>query len=436
MRTEVATIVDRLLQSRSLPWLRIVDAADLDQPAEPAEAPAEVVEPYRWLLERIGDGVRLTQAGYLPPALVTEAMVTLGWAQDWYGKHNREDVTRPILLLRESAQRFGLLRKSRGQLLVTKAGRALIENPAELWWHLADRLPDARQEPERDAGVLYLLTVAAGQAEDDALLAQGMTILGWASGETGRQLSPTSAFVAARDTWAVFDRLGLLPKHGRWQHRPPTPQARTLARAALLGRDDAAPATRPADPRPATTNTEPAVQLLVRLQEIEPAIWRRLVVPQSLTLGELHGVIQTAMGWQNHHLHLFEIAGISYGDVEDMDGPLGDEKTVTVGEAAAAATEFSYDYDFGDGWSHDIRVEGVGSSAARVIDGARACPPEDCGGPWGYQRLLEVLADPTHEEHADLLEWLGKPFDPEAFDLAETNANLQLYDRHIRRNGR
>ncbi|MFL6164240.1 MAG: plasmid pRiA4b ORF-3 family protein [Jatrophihabitantaceae bacterium] len=152
------------------------------------------------------------------------------------------------------------------------------------------------------------------------------------------------------------------------------------------------------------------------------------------TLRELHAVIQTAMGWQDYHLHLFEIDGVRCGDVEDLDGPLGDEETYTVCEAAATATEFSYDYDFGDGWSHEIRVEpAAGTSGPQLIDGARACPPEDCGGPWGYQDLLEVLAEPTHEEYHQLLEWLDGPFDPESFDLAETNAHLQLYDRHSRR---
>lgn len=126
MHTEAATVVDRLRQSRSLPWLRVLDDAELDWPAEPDEpddAPEDVVEPYRWLLERVGDGVRLTQAGYLPSALVTETMTTLGWADDWIGKQNREDQTLPVLELRESAQRFGLLRKNRGQLLVTKVGK-------------------------------------------------------------------------------------------------------------------------------------------------------------------------------------------------------------------------------------------------------------------------------------------------------------------------
>jgi hypothetical protein len=434
----VEAVVDRLRQARSLPWLRVIDDAELDRPVDPDEAPDAVVHPYRWLLERVGSGgLRLTQAGYLPPVLVSEAMTALGWQGDWIGKQNREDQTLPILELRESAQRFGLLRKSRGHLLVTKAGRDLVADPRGLWWHLAQRLPDARSEPERDAGVLYLLTVAAGRSRDDALLADGLTILGWAERGTRQQMSPSAAFGAARDTWAVFRRLGLLGQSDRrfGAASPPGERARTLARAALLG--PAGSAATSAEPKPARRTSEHAVQLLVTLREVDPPIWRRLVVPASMTLRELHAVIQTAMGWQDYHLHLFDVDGVLYGDVEEIDDrPVGDEEKLTVGQAAAAASEFSYEYDFGDGWEHDIRVEqtvaSVGTGTPHLVGGARACPPEDCGGPWGYEHLLEALADPGHEEHEHLLSWVGGTFDAESFDLAETNANLELYDRHTR----
>jgi hypothetical protein len=225
----------------------------------------------------------------------------------------------------------------------------------------------------------------------------------------------------------MFRRLGLLGKRDRWDEPepPPTPQGRTLARAALIGRD-ATPAISAKG-----RSAEQAVQLTVTLRDVEPPIWRRLVVPTSLTLHELHTVIQTAMGWQNYHLHLFDVDGVNYGDVEDMEGPLGDEDAFTVGQAAGG---FSYEYDFGDGWTHDIHIDQVIASvgAPQLVGGARACPPEDCGGAWGYRHLLEVLADPAHEEHEHLLGWVGGAFDPEAFDLAETNANLELYDRHTR----
>jgi len=393
-----------------------------------------VVEPYLWLLDRVGDGLKLTQAGYLPPAVVTETMTALGWADGWIGKQNREDVTHPVLELRESAQRFGLLRKYRGQLLPTKVGRQLKEDPARLWWQLATHLPDARSEPEQHAGLLYLLTVAAGAPRNDNLLAEGMTILGW-RGPGHSRLSGTDAFGAARDTWALFRRLGLLADRRWTEPEPePSPEARSLAQAALFGTSGE---RTEAIPPPAAQ----LVQLLVTLRDIEPAIWRRLLVPDSLTLRELHAVLQTAFGWQDYHLHLFDIDGVLYGDVEDLDRPTGDEDTFTVGQAAAVVTEFGYEYDFGDGWEHDIRVEqlmpSVGAATPQLLAGARACPPEDCGGAPGYEELLAAITDAHHEEHEHLVEWLGGSFDPEAFDLAGTNAHLALYDRHTRqRRGR
>jgi hypothetical protein len=429
----VSEIVDRLRAARRIAWLRVIDDADLDGVAEDEPAPDVVVAPYRWLLDRVGEGVRLTQAGYLPPAIVSAAMRELGWTEDWYGEANREIHAAPVLELRESAQRFGLLRKNRGQLLVTKLGRRLVDDPDGLWWHLAGHLPDARSEPERHAGVLYLLTVAAGRPLDRDLLAEGMSILGWVQSDARESLSESAAFGAARDTWAFFRRLGLLPKGLRWDDVvPPAPPARTLARAALLGRAGAPVVHHPVMRGAA----EQAVQLVVRLRDIEAPIWRRVVVPASMTLHELHAVIQTAMGWSDYHLHLFEVGGVLYGDIEDFEGRLGDEDEFSVGEAAAAASEFRYEYDFGDCWDHDIRVEQVmpalGSVIPQLVDGARRCPPEDCGGSGGYQRLLTVLADPAHDAHQHLLQWTGAGFDPESLNIDEINADLELVDRHTR----
>ena len=441
MRPDVEAIVDRLSRTRSRPWLEVLDAAALDEPATQAPSAADMVRPYQWLLERVREGVRLTEAGYLPPALVAAAMDELGWSGDWPGKHNREHQMIPVLELRESAQRFGLLRKQYGRLLLTRVGARMAGDPAGLWWHLASRLPDARSEPERHAGILYLLIVAADRSLDDALLADGMTLLGWAQGPTRQSLSPTAAFAAARDTWAVFRRLDLLGVHP-WITRAAQakPQARAFARAALLGRPDGrAPAVplRAEPGQPSRRAPEQAVQLLVTLCDVEPPIWRRLIVPASLTLRELHAAVQTAMGWQDYHLHLFEIGDLLYGDVEEIDERhFGDEETFTVGQAAAVAPAFQYEYDFGDGWRHEIRVEQVmpslAAGAPHLLGAARACPPEDCGGMWGYEHLLEVLADPAHEEHEEMLDWVGGPFDPEAVDIAAINANLELYDRHTR----
>jgi hypothetical protein len=258
-------------------------------------------------------------------------------------------------------------------------------------------------------------------------------ILGWTR-DGIEPVSPIEAFRAARDTWWQFRWLRLMPDKARWDapESSPTEPGRTFARAALLGQDVPMAAPQPTQQH----QPEQAVQLRVELRDIEPVIWRQLVVPASLTLRELHAVIQTAMGWEDYHLHMFDVNGTVYGDVEDFDGQLGDEETFTVGQAAEVVQEFTYEYDFGDSWLHDIRVEqvmaSIGSGTPHLVGGARACPPEDCGGPWGYEHLLEVLADPDHEEHEHLLGWVGGSLDSDAFDLAEANANLELYDRHTR----
>jgi pRiA4b ORF-3-like protein len=434
---EAAELIEQLRRTRSVPVLRLLDDAGLDAGPAPQPDPA-AAEPYRWLLTRVGDGVRLTQAGYLPPAIVTETMRTLGWDADWIGTHNREDQTLPVLLLRDSARRFGLLRTSRGVLLRTVAGRRLTDDPVGLWWHLAERLPLARGEAERVAGLLYLLAVAAGRSRPQAPVAECLRALGMIDEVTGRPPDEVDAVALTRDTATVFDQLGLLEGR-RWEERRPGPGAVQLARAALGGHGNPQPAAVPADP-PAATRRDEAVELTVVLRDTEPPVWRRLLVPASLTLRQLHAVLQTAMGWEDAHLHLFEVAGVRYGDVEDLPDPLGDEETFTVGDAAAVTQQFAYEYDFGDGWEHDVRIgqrlAAVGSGTPRCLDGARACPPEDCGGPHGYQRLLAVLADPADPERPELLEWLGGEFDPDAFDVAATDELLELYDRHTRQRAR
>lgn len=137
------------------------------------------------------------------------------------------------------------------------------------------------------------------------------------------------------------------------------------------------------------------------------------------------------MGWEDYHLHSFKIGAARYGMQFD-DFPEGelDEKDVTVLRAIGDVRRFSYEYDFGDSWGHEVVVESLsrlprGLKFGVCVDGQNACPPEDCGGPPGYADLLEVLADPTHDEHEHMLSWVGGPFDPAEFDFALANARLQ-----------
>lgn len=171
------------------------------------------------------------------------------------------------------------------------------------------------------------------------------------------------------------------------------------------------------------------IQLKIQLADIEPEIWRRIVVPSSLTLTELHAVIQGAMGWRDCHLHMFEIAGKRYEIPEnDALGPedgCQDERRHKLKNLLSSGMEFFYVYDFGDDWRHRITVEvqddtQAGGQVPGCTAGERACPPEDCGGPYGYPEFLEALNDPDHPEHEDIDEW-ANGFDPEPFNINQAN---------------
>ena len=172
-------------------------------------------------------------------------------------------------------------------------------------------------------------------------------------------------------------------------------------------------------------------QLKITLEDTTPPIWRRLLVPGDIRLSKLHRIFQAAMGWTNSHLHSFTVGPALYGmHVDDWPDEEIDEEDVTVLDALRGHKSCRYEYDFGDGWEHRVEVEAHTSSDrglkhAVCLAGANACPPEDCGGPSGFQHLLDVLGDPSDEQYADLLAWVGGAFEASAFDLAQTNAALQ-----------
>jgi hypothetical protein len=174
-----------------------------------------------------------------------------------------------------------------------------------------------------------------------------------------------------------------------------------------------------------------AVQLRISLADHLPTIWRRLLVPGEIKLSKLHGIFQAAMGWEDYHLHLFQIGDSSYGRLDDeLDEEDVDEDSVVLSELVRAPMRFSYQYDFGDDWEHEVVVESIEPVPlilkwAVCLDGQRACPPEDCGGTGGFQRFLEAVGHPDHADHDELVRWFGRPFDPEGFTVAGANAALQ-----------
>ncbi len=174
----------------------------------------------------------------------------------------------------------------------------------------------------------------------------------------------------------------------------------------------------------------------VTLKGSRPKIWRRLLVSPDLLLSDFHKVIQTAMGWENEHLHQFIKDRRFYAPkLEDdifwdtMDNK--DYSGVKIRDLLKAEKEtIVYEYDFGDGWGHDIRLEKILDVEDEpehpvCLDGQMNCPPEDCGGIWGYYQMLEILRDPAAEEHETWKEWLGSGFDPEFFDKEEVNQMLK-----------
>lgn len=176
-------------------------------------------------------------------------------------------------------------------------------------------------------------------------------------------------------------------------------------------------------------------QLKITLRYSKPAIWRRVVVRADMPLERLHHVIQIVMGWTDTHLHQFVLGRKFYG-VPDTEGDSYgtetlNEKQYTVADLAPASKKkFSYEYDFGDSWEHEILVEKALPPDAAVkhpvcLAGANACPPEDCGGIIGYYDLLEAMADPKHERHEEMKEWVGEDWAEKTFDLEETNAMLK-----------
>jgi hypothetical protein len=173
------------------------------------------------------------------------------------------------------------------------------------------------------------------------------------------------------------------------------------------------------------------LQFKITLKGIRPPIWRRFLIPEGISLSDLHDVIQEVMGWWNSHLHQFLCKGKRYGipDPEWDFDKIIDDGTIAIKDLGLSPKgKILYEYDFGDGWEHELLLEKILPAEDRMIPvclkGARACPPEDCGGAWGYENLLEVLKNPEDEEYASWKEWLPEDFNPEYFDLDGVNTIL------------
>ena len=183
---------------------------------------------------------------------------------------------------------------------------------------------------------------------------------------------------------------------------------------------------------PAKQQDSSIYQLKVTLKHSKPPIWRRIQVKGDTTLYKLHQIIQIAMGWTNSHLHQFIADGVYYGEPHpDFGFEVVSERRVRLNHIISDVKDkFIYEYDFGDGWEHEIVVEKILEPEPKVryprcIKGKRNCPPEDVGGVWGYDDFLEAIQKEDHPEHEEYLEWIGGSFDPEEFDCEVVNEELK-----------
>ena len=187
---------------------------------------------------------------------------------------------------------------------------------------------------------------------------------------------------------------------------------------------------------------EKVYQFKITLKGIKPLIWRRIHVPENYSFWDLHVAIQDSMGWTDTHLHHFEIMNPSTGRREEIGIPAEDyiDSAIFAGWKRKIAKYFSsgnakadYIYDYGDNWHHTVRLENISSREKGIeypicFDGARACPPEDCGGTGGYENFLEAIMEPNHEQHEKMLDWAGWDFEPEYFDAGDV-----VFDNPIKR---
>jgi hypothetical protein len=195
----------------------------------------------------------------------------------------------------------------------------------------------------------------------------------------------------------------------------------------------------PSTPPPPVLPEKYQYQLKIQLRHAKPALWRKILVPDSLSLAQLHAILQMVMGWYNCHLHHFIVGQRFYGDPQEAEyssySSLHDESSICLKEIFNKKQQkILYEYDFGDQWIHEILLEKVhpfdpAQELPFCLKGKGHCPPEDCGGVWGYFRLREILKNPQHPEYEESLRWVGDAFQPDEFDRDFVNSLLKRWQQ-------
>jgi hypothetical protein len=403
---------------------------------------SELVEQVRAFVRWVGTGRKLTQTGrvtmtdarVLVESLGTGDVVDPAIGDRVYRTGSSQELLNLTLIV-EWAKAARFVRRTGNKLVPVKKNAALLDDPSALWLVLFttfDRL-GAAFLPEGTAESPLRTEFASGSRAMLALLRQDdqpvvrLCGIAWDVATAPYVLDDATEFQLAlwrrcndRDAKLVLD---VLRRLGAVTIEDETAALTELGRSGMRMLRD--------EPEPG----DPVYQLRITLMGVDnPPVWRRVPVPAAIRLDRLHEVVQAAMGWQNAHLHVFGDGQAHYG-VPDPELGFHDEHMTKLNDLVAPGGHIEYTYDFGDSWDHEILVEEAtvfesGERCPRCVAGQGACPPEDSGGVGGYARLVEILADPGHEEHQFMLDWLGldsrDQFDPAHFDPDDADRRLAV----------
>lgn len=401
---------------------------------------SELVEQVRAFVSWVGTGRKLTQTGRITMTDARVLVESLGTGDRLdpaigdrvYRTSSSQDLLNLTLVV-EWAKAARLVRKTGNKLVAVKKNAALLDDQHTLWQTLFttfDRV-GAALLPAGVSESPLRSEFTSGSHAMLSLLYQGdqpvarLCAMAWDVVTAPYVLDDATEFQLGlwrrcndRDATSVLDALRRL---GAVTIEDETAALTDLGRSGMRKLLD--------EPEPG----DPVYQVKITLVGAdEPPVWRRVLVPAAIRLDRLHEVVQAAMGWQNAHLHVFNDGQTNYGE-PDPELEFRDEHATKLIDLVAPGGRLEYTYDFGDSWDHEILVEEAtvvepGERCPRCVEGQGACPPEDSGGVGGYLRLVEILADPGHEEHQFMLDWLGldsrDQFDPARFDPEDANRRL------------
>jgi len=423
-----------------------VDVTDLEAVAEKTKLTGQI----RLFLDWLGEGRKLTQTGRVGLADARYLVEFLGTGDQMdpvigdrvFKTQSSEELPRLTRIV-EWAKAARLIRVTGTRLVPVRKNAALADKPLDLvlamlaaypklgkslfprnTWRsslVGDEFPDVAPE---------LLTALLTRRGPSALTALSETAYGviadrYMLGElTDLQHDSLRRTVAVDVAIAMsaLDVLGVVVlsrdrDHERSDDRDDSAELTALGRYAIRRLRGMA---QPGDP---------LLQVRITLNDVvSPPVWRRVLIPAAYSLDRVHAVIQAAMGWDNYHLHAFRVGDVAYAPPDpDDELDFRDERKFRLTDLATAANRIDYEYDFGDGWEHELLIEARTVAAddgvyPACIGGEGACPPEDCGGSYGFAELKELLAGPPSAERDEMLEWAGGDYDPARFDLAAANA--------------